>query len=125
MQASAHKVTKQAAVHSCAGSVRITGALTDDAQLRYSPGENPHAVLFLTISQAGGLPYEVRQDCGSNSTEIIAVISKARRLLMRGAVVTVYAKGITLRTDHGHAVLKLDGVTDVIPHLTNQPNQEH
>lgn len=103
-----------------AAQVRVTGTLTQDAQLRYTPGAQPHGLLFLEITQSAGLPYEVRQDCGTDPARLIAAESK-RRLLRRGALVTVYARGITPRLDHGRAVLKLEGVTDVIAALSFDP----
>ena len=51
-------------------SVRVTGALLDDAQVRYTPGATPHALLFLTITQGRGLPYEVRQDYGDDASRM-------------------------------------------------------
>ena len=107
-------------------SVRITGTLIDDAQVRYTPGAKPHALLFLSITQGCGMPYEVRQDYGDDATRITALLNKVHHTLRRGTEVTVYARGITPRTDHGHAVLKLEHVTDVIPHNITQPqHQEH
>jgi len=98
--------------------IRVTGMLTQDAQLRRTPGAQSHALLFLSIAQSEGLPYEVRHDCGTEPAAIIAAESKAR-ILKRGAIVTVYATGIAQRMDHAHAVLSLRGVTDVIPSTLN------
>ena len=109
-----------------AHSVRVTGTLLDDAQVRYTPGSTPHALLFLAITQGRGLPYEVRQDYGDDASAITALLQKVHHKLRRGAAVTVYASGITPRADHGHAVLRLDDVRDVIPHDTTHPqNKEH
>jgi len=108
--------TADAAVQAPA-QVRVTGVLTQDAELRFTAGEAPRALLFLQVQQPSGLPYEVRQDCGCEPACLIAAKGK-QRILRRGSVVTVYARGITPRIDHGHAVLKLDGVTDVVPSLS-------
>lgn len=102
-----------------AEAVRIIGELQSDAELRFTPGDRPHALLFLEIDAKAGFPFVVRQDCGDDPVHIQAAQAK-QHLLRRGLPVTVYAKGITPRTDHGHAVLKLEGVTAVIPH-TPQP----
>ena len=99
--------------------VRITGCLRTDAELRFTVGQKPHALLLLEIGAGTGFPFVVRHDCGDEPAHVQAAKAK-QHLLRRGWPVTVYAKGITLRTDHGHAVLKLEGVTDVIPH-TPQP----
>lgn len=95
--------------------VRVTGVLIRDAELRFSTGPVPHGLLFLHLSQGQGLPYEARQDCGTEPAHLIAAGAK-QRLLRKGAVVTVYARSITPRTDHSTAVLRLVGVTDVLPH---------
>lgn len=94
--------------------IRITGELSADAEVRYTPGQHSHAILFLQIKPAVGFPFVVQQDCGDEPARFSAAEAK-QRLLRRGVTVTVYARGITPRTDHGHAVLKLEGVTDVIP----------
>ncbi len=99
--------------------IRVTGCLRTDAELRFTVGEKPHALLFLEIGAGAGFPFVVRQDCGDDPAHFQAAQAK-QHLLRRGRPVTVYAKGITPRTDHGHAVLKLEGVTEVIPH-TPQP----
>lgn len=95
------------------GQVRITGVLASHAELRMSSGDKPHGILFLQIEPAVGFPFEVRQDCGTDPARHIAAKAKEHQL-RRGVPVTVYARGITSRTDHGRAVLKLEGVTDVI-----------
>lgn len=104
-----------------APQIRVTGVLTQDAELRMTTGAQPHGLLFLRIAQSAGLPYEARQDCGSEPAQLIAAEAK-RRVLKRGAVVTIYASGITPRTDHAHAVLALRGVTDVVPAVTHRHN---
>lgn len=95
------------------GQVRVTGVLAHDAELRLTAGEQPHALLFLQIESAMGFPFEARQDCGTDRSQHTAAKAKEHQL-RRGVPVTVYARGITSRTDHGRAVLKLEGVTDVI-----------
>lgn len=99
-----------------AGIVRITGTLARQAELRMTTGEHPHGILFLDIEAGTGLPFEARQDVGADPCAITAAVTKQRQL-RRGATVTVYARGITPRTDHHHAVLRLHDVIDVVPEV--------
>ena len=99
-----------------APTLRVTGFLIADAELRFSSGSESHALMFLRIAQPSGLPYEARQDCGHEPAQVLAAEAK-RHVLRKGTLVTVHANGIAPRTDHGHAVLQLRGVTDVIPAL--------
>lgn len=99
------------------GEVRITGVLARQAELRMSTGDQPHGFLFLHIEADAGFPFEARQDVGADPCAITAAAAK-QRLLRRGSTVTVYARGISPRTDHHCAVLLLHGVTDVLPEVT-------
>lgn len=95
-------------------TVRITGELAADAQLRMTAGEHPSALLFLQIQPTKGLPFLARKNCGSSAAEILAAKCQ-ERLFRRGQAVVVEAAGITPRTDHDRAVLMLEGVTAVHP----------
>ncbi len=106
---------------SSAPEVRITGPLDADAELRFTACANPHALLFLQLHAGTGFPFVAQQDCGVDPLNH-KVAAEKRRYLRRGQVVTVCAQGISPRTDHGHAVLKLEGVTEVIAHIP-QPDQ--
>lgn len=99
------------------GVVRITGTLARQAELRMSTGDQPHGFLFLHIEADAGFPFEARQDVGADPCAITAAAAKQYQLC-RGATVTVYARGISPRTDHHRAVLLLHGVTDVVPEVT-------
>lgn len=108
------------------GQVRITGVMARNAELRITAEAQPRAVLCMQVETGRGFPYRVAQDCGTSNAEHRAAAIKAA-LLRRGAVVTVYARGSAPRTDHGHAVINLEGVTDVIPETPPSPtkHQEH
>ena len=100
------------------GVVRITGVLARQAELRMTTGAPPHGILFLDIESGAGLPFEARQDVGTDPCAITAAAAKQHQL-RRGSTVTVYARGITPRTDHGAAVLRLQDVIDVVPEVTH------
>lgn len=94
--------------------LRVIGRLVDDAQLTFTAGAHPHAVLCLEIAPAVGQPYRVRQDMGDDPTLHFALAGMVARL-RRGSVVQVTAKGLLAQSDHGRAGLRLLGVTDVSP----------
>jgi len=96
------------------GGIRITGQLTEDARLGYTPGDSPTAVLDLMITPAKGLPYLIRQPLGSDPSAHIAAQAKLR-VLRRGDEVAVYAEGLRAQSDHGIASLRALGVTHVLP----------
>jgi hypothetical protein len=104
--------------------IRVTGHLLTDAQLRFNPPNadgQVHASLLLRIVQPLGLPYEAWQYLGTEAAQHIAANAKTK-LLRKGQQVTVYARGLHQRTDHGHAALVLEHVTDVIPlHIERNP----
>lgn len=102
-------------------SIRITGELVSDAELRYTAGKEPHALLLMTLKGGKGFPFSVAQDYGTQPIQHLAAQAKLR-LLRRGTTVTVSAAGITPRTDHGHAVLKLEDVADVFPSSSTDHN---
>lgn len=105
-------------------AVTVTGELAADAELRFTAGTAPRALLLFRITAPAGYPFAVTQDCGADPANFAAAQAKSR-LLRRGATVTVYAKGAFPRTDHGHAVLCLEGVSDVIPSSINPWEPRH
>lgn len=94
--------------------IRITGILSEDAQLGYTPGLKPTATLHFELCPAKGLPYRVRQHLGEDPS---AHLSAAAKLvaLRRGAEVAVYGAGLRAQSDFGHAALFVLDVTDVHP----------
>lgn len=102
------------APHFAAGQLRITGVLLQDAEARHTAGRESHALVRAVISTGSGMPYEAVQDLGTLPSSHIAATDKARRL-RRGAHVSVVAQGALPRTDHDLAVLRLQGLTDLIP----------
>jgi hypothetical protein len=113
--ASPARVQAPAHTHFTAGMVKVTGVLLRDAEDRHSPGREGHAFVHAVISTGAGMPYEALQDMGASPSSHIAASEKARRL-RRGAHVTAIAHGALLRTDHDLAVLRLQGLTDLIAH---------
>lgn len=98
-----------------AGQLRITGVLLRDAEARHTAGQDSHALVRAVISTGAGMPYEALQDLGTTPSSHIAAADKARHL-RKGAHVTAVAHGALPRTDHDLAVLRLQGLTDLIPH---------
>lgn len=94
--------------------VRITGAVSHDALVSYTPDAEPTAVLTLHLQTSTGLPYMVRQVIGKDVNQQLAASAKAR-LLRRGCEVAVYGKGLRVRTDHDTASLAIVDVSDILP----------
>lgn len=89
-----------------AGQVRVTGQLQADAVLRTSMGARPRMHLVFTLQPAHGLPYLASVDLGEDLADHMG--AEALLPLMRtGAVLSVAAQSMELRTDHGHAALRL------------------
>lgn len=99
----------------CDDFVRVTGHLGSDAEVLYTPG-GKSAVLKLEIEPAKGLPYLVVQNLGEDPSAHLAAKSKARQLLRRGAIVTVYAIHYELHKAQSRTFLRLQGIKDVLPH---------
>lgn len=94
------------AAQRCLG-VRITGVLTNDAQLVASTGPEPHYLLMMSVQPPQGLPYDARLDIGTNVADHMQAEALLPRL-RRNALVSVNAFGtLPQRTDHGHAVIPL------------------
>lgn len=100
---------------STAGVLRISGQVTQAAEVRHTTGEQPRALLALELSTGCGLPYWAQQDLGAEFAAHLAAATKAR-LCGRGAGVTVLCRGLRVKTDHGHAQALCLQVLDVIPH---------
>lgn len=87
-------------------AIRVTGPLAEEARLTFSTGQPPHAFLVLRLAPLHGLAYHAQIDLGDDAADHM----DAQALLpgMRaGALVSVAARALRLRTDHGHAVLQL------------------
>jgi len=84
--------------------MRVTGALTEDARLY--PGTGQRSVLHLLFQPAQGLPYVAMVDLGTDLADHMAT-EQLLPHMRAGHVVSVAAHGTELRTDHGHAALRL------------------
>jgi hypothetical protein len=94
-------------------SVRVTGVLTADAQLYPTAGRTPHALLMLQMQPAKGLPYEARLDLGTDVAD--HMLAQAELPWLRtGTLVSVAGDALELRTDHGHAVLRVVRPRDAV-----------
>lgn len=95
--------------------IRVVGVLEHDAELRYTPGAEPHALLVLQIQPPRGLRYHVVQDLGTDPTDHMH--AEARLVgLKRGALVSATGGWLRLQMDHGHQVLVLVQCTSVVQH---------
>ena len=101
---------------STAQGLRITGTVSEAAFVGGSGygTATPSATLCLKVTPSKGLPYDIRQDLGTNPSAHIAGHAKAK-LLTKGAPVVVYGCGLRVRIDHEQALLQVLDVTDVIP----------
>lgn len=102
------------------GAVRVTGALTEDAML--ATGTGGRMVLCLHLQPEHGLAYVATVDLGDDPTDHM----HAEELLpaMRtGAVLSVAARSLALRTDHHQAVLRLvePSAVLILPKPTSSP----
>lgn len=87
-------------------SVRVCGLLTADAQLATTTGAAPHGVLSLAFAPDNGLPYLARLDLGTNPLDHMQCEGHLP-YLRAGALVSVAGHALELRTDHGHAALRV------------------
>ena len=104
--------------HAYPGALRTTGALTEDARLYPVAGPVPGLLLWLAFKPTDGMPYSARVCLGTDLADHMA----AEALLPHqrtGAVVSVAAEGLHLRTEHGHPVLALAKPHSVV--LLKQP----
>ena len=87
-------------------NVRVTGTLTQDADLASGVGHTPHALLILHFEPLQGLPYVARIDLGTDVADHMHAQAELP-LLRTGALVSVGGDALEYRNDHGHAVLRL------------------
>lgn len=97
--------------------IRVVGVLEHDAELRYTAGAEPHALLVLQIQPPRGLRYHVVQDLGTDPTDHMHAESRLVGL-RRGALVSATGGWLRLQMDHGHQVLVLVQCTSVIQHAS-------
>jgi hypothetical protein len=93
-------------------SVRVTGVLSTDAHMAPTTGRESHQLLFLDFAPAAGLPYHATVDLGADAMDHMAAEGMLPAL-RAGALVSVGGDALQLRTDHGHAVLRVVGARDV------------
>jgi hypothetical protein len=93
-------------------NVRVTGVLSADAHMTLTSGREAHQLLFLDFEPATGLPYHAAVDLGVDVTDHMAAQGMLPAL-RAGALVSVGGDALQLRTDHGHAVLRVVGARDV------------
>lgn len=97
--------------------VRVTGLLEHDAELRFTAGHEPRALLKLEIVPPRGLRYHVLQDLGTDPTDHMHAEARLTAL-RRGALVSATGRWLRPQRDHGHEVLVLMECTGVITHAT-------
>ena len=88
------------------GALRVTGALTEDARLYPTTGREPGLILWLTLQPADGLPYSARVHLGTDLADHMDAEALLPQL-RTGAVVSVAAQALHLRSEHGHPALAL------------------
>lgn len=87
-------------------SVRVTGTLTADANLATNIGRTPGALLILDFAPPHGLPYHARIDLGTDVADHMQAETQLPYLRC-GALVSVAGDALEMRTDHGHAALRI------------------
>lgn len=102
--AGAPRITRQ--LWADLSSVRVTGSLTTDADLAATIGRTPGAVLILDFAPPQGLPYYARIDLGTEVADHMQAEAVLPYLRI-GALVSVAGDGLEMRTDHGHAALRI------------------
>lgn len=105
----------------------LTAELAADAELRHTPGADPHAVLYLQLLTGNGWAMYSNLPLGP-SRALPPACTQLARALRRGCRVSIDAAGLTTQTDHGAAAFRLVGVTRVEPvaephEQTNPPSQ--
>lgn len=88
------------------GGLRVTGRLTEDARLHRTTGQPPHLLLDLTLQPPVGLPYLARVDLGTDVLDHMDA-EGLLPLLRTGCWASVAGDSLELRTDHGHAALRV------------------
>lgn len=95
------------------GGLRVTGMLTEDARLHRTTGSPPHALLDLTMQPTHGLPYLARVDLGTDVADHMGA-EGLLPLLRTGCWASVEGTSLELRTDHGHAALRVVAPCNVL-----------
>lgn len=108
----AQPISSTATAPAC-DQLRIAGHLADDAQLLHSTGAQPVALLRMRVQPAQGLPYLATVPLGTDVADHMAAEAMLPAL-RRGAVVSVAGRALSLRTDHGHAALRLEQPHSVV-----------
>lgn len=92
---------------------RVSGALTEDAQLAPTVGAEPHALLILHFEAEHGLPYYARVDLGTDAADHMAAQAELPHL-RRGALVSVAGDALQVCRDHGREQLRVVRPRDVV-----------
>lgn len=93
---------------SAAHPLRVSGELTDHAQLLQRAGRDGGHLLQLEFKAARGVPYLARVDLGTDVADHMAV-EQMLPALRPGATVTVAGTGLELRHLHGQPWLEVLG----------------
>jgi hypothetical protein len=88
------------------GALRVTGSLTAPAELRPTTEVPMRLLLCVQLQPARGLPYVARVDLGTNPGDHLAADALLPHL-RTGAVLSVAAEAMELRSDHDRQVLRL------------------
>jgi hypothetical protein len=94
-------------------AARVSGVLTEDAQLAPTLGAEPHALLILHFEAEGGLPYYARVDLGAHAADHMAARAELQHL-RRGALVSVAGDALQVCRDHGREQLRVVRARDVV-----------
>lgn len=121
MHAATAPATLAAATAAYPGAVRVAGALTADAHLTTTTGREPAMHLHLALQPAEGLPYRAVVPLGTDVADHMAAEALLPRL-RAGATVSVAARALVLRQEHGQPVLHLAGANAVL--LLEDPRPE-
>lgn len=89
-------------------SVRVTGALIEDAHIAPTTGATPHLLLMLAFEPATGLPYFASLDLGIDPADHVAATA-ALPNLRSGALVSVGGSALLPCRDHGRDRLRVVG----------------
>lgn len=101
---------------------RVSGVLSEDAQLVPTLGNEPHALLLLHFEAPHGLPYYARVDLGTNAADHAAARAELPHL-RRGALVSVAGDALQVCRDHGREQLRVVRARDVV--VFSDPIKEH
>jgi hypothetical protein len=88
------------------GALRVTGSLTSAAELRPTTDVPMRLLLCVQLQPERGLPYVARVDLGTDPSDHLAADALLPHL-RAGAVLSVAAEALELRSDHACQVLRL------------------